>query len=239
MRSSNALITSFVVALAALLIVACSDDDDKGSDGGAGGDGGVTDGILDTGPTGDVAAPDMDLSKAPKIEKIIPADGFANGGSMGQTKVVMTGENFAQGAIVFIDGANQIMQVAVASPVSLSFNMPKNPYGAPDYNTPQKVSVAVFVDGMMSNSVDFQYTVSQAMDETFKGSVLTTSMDSFSDFESDPIDGKVFLEGVTDTTAGEAATLTAMIGIGPEGNDPSQDPGWRWFEMVRRQVQAG
>jgi hypothetical protein len=217
------------ILLVAALATCSDDDNNNGKDKDAGGDStAVTEaGTPDTKPTPDIT-PDVNTSLKPKIDQMLPTDGFANA----TTKVVLTGKNFAQGARVYLDGGAGaiIMNVTVSSPVSLAFVMPKNPYGAPDYDKPQKVSVSVLVNTMTSNAVDFQYTVSQEMDAKFKGSVLTASTDAFKDFASDPIEAQVYVEGITDTTTGDSQKITAQIGYGPEGKDPSKEDGWKWFK---------
>jgi hypothetical protein len=167
-------------------------------------------------------------SHPPVLTQLMPADGHAGG----TTAVVIIGENFQAGAVVYIDGgAGAIMPtVTVLSQVSLSFSMPPNPYGAPNYDTPYKASVTVGINTMMSNAKDFQYTVSLAMDALFIGSVLTASTASYAGFASDPIEGRVYAEGITDTTTGSSGTITAQIGYGPEGVNPYSASGFVWHD---------
>lgn len=208
-----------------LLAVAISCSDDNGKDKDAGPDMAVpTDGLPDKSVTPDIK-PDVDVSSKPVIDKMIPSDGFANS----NTPVVITGKNFKQGARVFIDGGSGaiIQTVSVSSPVSLSFIMPQNPYG--NLTTPQTVSVAVMVNTLLSNSVDFQYTVTQPMDAKFKGSVLTASTSAYKEFSSDPIEAQIFVEGTTDTSTGDSGKITAQIGYGTVGKDPSKEAGFKWF----------
>ena len=190
--------------------------------------GGQCYGSGDTNPGGSgKCAPSIDpyaWTIYPAITKLIPADGFAGG----TTPVVIVGEGFTAGAKVFIDGGAAIIQsVTVSSPVALSFVMPQNPYGPP-YDQPQKVSVMVMVNTLVSNSVDFQYTVTKAMDATFKGSVLTAQTSAYRDFPSDPIEARVFAQGITDTTTGDSGKLEVEVGYGPVGKDPTKDAGFKW-----------
>ena len=109
---------------------ACSDDASKP-------DASLDLALADSAPIIPDVRVDADPSSAPVIERIIPADGFANG----TTPVVLIGKNFEHGARVFLDGggADIIQSVTVSSPVSLAFTMPRNPYGAPNYDMPQRV----------------------------------------------------------------------------------------------------
>jgi len=214
------------ILIALTVAVSCSDDNGKDKD--AGPDMYVpTDGTPDKLVTPDVK-PDVNVATKPVIDKMLPADGFADA----TTPVVLTGKNFSQGARVFIDGgAGAIIQtVTVSSPVSLAFVMPQNPYGPP-YDKPQKVSVAVMVNTLLSNSVDFQYTVTTPMDATFKGSVLQAGpVSAFRDFASDPIEAQVLAQGITDTSTGDSGKITAEIGFGAVGKDPSKEAGFKWFK---------
>lgn len=213
-------------ALVAVALFACSDDNgskDAGPDIYKPGDG-----TPDVKLTPDLPPPDVDVSKKPEIDKMLPSDGFANT----TTSVVLTGKNFGQGARVLLDGgsADIIMNVVVASPVSLSFVMPKNPYGAPNYDQPQKVSVAVMINTLVSSSKDFQYTITKEMDSKFKGSVLVSTISCYKDFATDPIEAQVFVDGITDTSTGDSGKIVAQIGFGTVGKDPSKDGGWKWFK---------
>jgi hypothetical protein len=216
------------------LLLSCSDDNGDPPPADVGPEVSVSDATPDV--QEDQGQPDLSEEDKPVIEQILPSDGFADGGSTGYIPVVVKGKNFSAGATAYIDGGSApggiIMQVSVNSPVSLSFNMPPNPYGEPDYDEPRKVSVAIMVDTQLSNAVDFQYTVSKPMTATYKGSIVTATMDAFSDYPSRPIEGQVYVEGVTDTTTGAAASITAQVGFGRTGTDPSQDPGWKWFDAA-------
>lgn len=213
-------------------VVACSDDNGKETDGGV--DMMLQETAPDLKPAVDLPAPDANTSLKPTIEQILPDNGFANA----TTHVVLIGTNFAQGARIYIDGAPITSYPAIASQKSLSFTMPKNPYGAPNYDKPQKVGVRVMSNSQISNEVDFQYTVSLAMDAKFKGSVLTAKVDCYKDFSSDPFEAKLYVEGITDTTTGESAQLSAQIGFGTVGKDPSKDDGWKWAKGRFKQDDA-
>jgi hypothetical protein len=218
--------------LIGVLALSCSDDDNKPTnDGSVTQDAKVGDGTPDTVPKPDKPVPDLDLSKAPVIEEILPSDGFADGGTLGHIPVIMIGKNFDKGARVFIDGGAApngiIMEVSVQSPVTVSFNMPPQPY---DTSKPYKADVSIQVNGMISNVVKFQYTVSQEMDAKFTGSVVTASTSAYAEFNSKPIEAKVFAEGITDTTTGDSGKLKVDIGFGAVGTDPSKDAGWKWLE---------
>lgn len=172
---------------------------------------------------------DSNLSKIPSITQILPDNGFATS----TTRVTLTGKNFAQGAVAYIDGGQEIvMNVVVASSASASFIMPKSPYtentDAGVIPKPQTVSVKLKVGNLYTNSVDFQYHLTQAMTSKLKGSVTTATTSCYADFPSDPIEAKVFIEGITDTTTGVSSKITAQIGYGTAGTDPGKSDGWRW-----------
>jgi hypothetical protein len=97
----------------------------------------------------------------------------------------------------------------------------------------------VLVKGMMSNSVNFQYTVTKAMDATFKGSITTKTQDAFSEFWTPYVYGQVYVKDVTDKSTTEAkGKISASVGFGKAktstfpGSDPTQDTGWQWFDAV-------
>jgi len=48
--------------------------------------------------------------------------------------------------------------------------------------------------------------------------------------KTDPIFGRVWAAGVTDTQPVDGAKVIAEIGYGPAGGDPFLDPDWRWFK---------
>jgi len=220
---------SGLLALALLCApVGCSSDDSSSvpadttsgvSDGGAG----------DVKTTPDAPPADQAVAQKPKITKIVPASGLADGGRKGAIPVTLIGENFDADMTVYIDGGQDIITgVTYTSPVSVSFAMPKNPYGPP-YDKPAKVSVSVLVKGQSSNPVDFQYTVTDPMTAERSAEVLSKSGDAYRDFPSQPIEARVFIKDLTDTTTGAPAGLTAEMGIGREGEDPTQDYSFRWF----------
>jgi IPT/TIG domain len=221
-----------------LLLAACSDDDEKE-------DGGVTDaksgeGTLDLEPAVDQPIPDMDTDKKPVITAIIPSDGFANGGTLGYIPVVMIGKNFAKGARVYIDGSNTIMLVNVSSQASVNFHMPKNPYGnATSGYKPYKADISIMSNGLISDIVKFMYTASKDMDAKFKGVVVSGTNSSYSGFWSRDIEGKVYVEGVTDATSFDKTKITAYIGFGTTGTDPTKDSGWRWSEATYSKIDTG
>jgi hypothetical protein len=222
-----------LVLLVAGAVVACSDDNGKPATD-AGADMTLQETAPDLKPAVDLPPPDANPALKPTIDQILPDNGFANA----TTHVVLIGTNFAQGARIYIDGSPITSYPAIASQVSLSFTMPKNPYGAPNYDKPQKVGVRVMSNSQFSNEVDFQYTVSLPMDAKFKGSVLTAKVDCYKDFSSDPFEATVFVEGITDTTTGEPAQLTSQIGFAAVGKDPTKDDGWKWAKGRFKQDDA-
>jgi hypothetical protein len=213
-----------------LMLAACSDDDNDKPDGGTI-DAKTVDGTPDT-TSVDAPIPDADTSKKPVITAIIPADGFADGGTKGYIPVVMTGKNFAAGARVYIDGGYHIiMTVNVSSQASVNFSMPKNPYGnAKDGYKPYKADISMMSNGMISDIVKFQYTAAKDMDAKLKGVVVSSTNSSYSGFWSRDIEGKVFVEGVTDTATADTGKIKAYVGFGTTGTDPTKDSGWRWSE---------
>lgn len=222
-----------------LTLAACSDDDEK-QDGGTV-DAKIGEGVLDTLPAVDQPKPDADTSKQPKITAIIPSDGFADGGSKGYIPVVMTGENFAAGARVYIDGGYHIiMQVNVSSQASVNFNMPKNPYGnATAGYKPYKADVSIMSNGLISDIVKFMYTASKDMDAKFKGVVTSATTSGYAGFWSRDIEGKVYVEGVTDATSFDKNKIKADVGFGTTGTDPTKDSGWRWSAATYSKTDTG
>lgn len=217
-----------VLVLGLALGPACSDDDENPpTKDAAVPDKAVADkGGPDKG-AGDKATGDGSSTK-PQILKMIPSDGFSNGGKSGTgTPVLLSGKNFAAGAAVYIDGAPQALSVSSPSSVSLQFIMPPNPY---DKTKPGKVDVMVFVNGQFSNSVTFQYTVTKAMSADQKGSVTTSSVEAYGGFEApNPFEAKIYVKGVTDTDTVESKKIKAEVGYGKVGSDPTQESGWMWL----------
>ncbi|MCC6751578.1 MAG: hypothetical protein IT371_28260 [Deltaproteobacteria bacterium] len=220
------------IALAAACLAGCSKTDPGTADGGATGDGGATvdaAALADRGTTADQRASDAPPPKKLKVTQLIPTDGPANGGTGGTIPVTAIGEGFAAGIAVYVDGGQEIITtVQVSSATSLRFNLPKNPYGKPDYDKPAKVTIQLRLGGSASNTVDFQYTVPAAASDDFKGSVVTSSARAFRDFKSEPFEGKIYVKGVTDTTTG-AAKVRAEVGFTTKaGAIPGQDHSYRW-----------
>jgi hypothetical protein len=207
--------TLLLSAVAVLAIGGCKNDEksDAGAD-----KSGLTDALPDQKKKGDIK-PDLPTKPKPKISQILPNNGFSTGNYV----VTLVGENFAAGAAVYLDGQPQALAVNVASAASLSFTMPANPY---DSSKPGKVSVGVMVNSQFSNQVDFRYTVSAPMTENIKGSVLTATTACFRDFASDPILGRVLSQVASD--AGVTPTLSAEVGFGTVGTDPSKASAWKW-----------
>ena len=169
---------SLCLTLGLVLGYSCSDDDENDKQ-----DAGVPDAKLDK-KVPDLPKPDLDVKKKPKISKMIPDNGFSNGGKAGTgTPVVFKGENFTKPATVYLDGKPQSTYPVVNSAVSISFLMPPNP---DDKKKAQKVSVQLYMGSQFSNIVDFQYHVTKAMDDTFKGSVITKTGEAYADFASGP-----------------------------------------------------
>lgn len=180
--------------------------------------------VVDLSP--DLGSPDIDVTKMPKITTMIPNCGFSNGGKTGAgTPVLLSGQNFEQGATVYIDGQPQPLTIQVISKVSMQFKMPPNPY---DKTKATKVSVRVYIKSMMSNAVDFQYTLTKPMTADFKGVIAAGTPTSYAEFWSDEIPGKVYYKGVTDTTTGASKYIKAEIGYGTSGTNPGEEPGWKW-----------
>lgn len=176
--------------------------------------------------TVDLPQPDIKFTKKPTIMQIIPNNGFANGGKTGSgTPVIFMGSYFNKPVTVYIDGKPQATYPVVNSSVSISFLMPPNPGGK---TKAQLVSVMLYMAGMFSNAVDFQYTVAKSMDSKFKGSVLVKMVNAYADFASPPINGRVLVLGVTDTSSGVSKKIKAEIGYGTVGKDPTQELGFMW-----------
>ena len=223
-------------ALSAFLVFACSDDDETTppADKGVPKDKSTTDGNKD-GTTGDAKSGDA-ASTAPYIERMIPSDGFANGGKTGKgSTILLTGKNFKQGATVYIDGAPQAMVVSVASAVSMTFVMPKNEYG----NKVRMADIMIFVNSEFSNTKTYTYTITKDMTADLKGSITTSSVEAYSDYESPTaFDGKVYVKGVTDTETTESKKIKAEIGFGKSGVNPTDTAGWMWFPATFSKVDS-
>jgi hypothetical protein len=180
----------------------------------------------DTGPTGDATfdtmEPDLPAPPAPRIDHIIPANGLAGVA----TTVTLVGENFDEGIIVYLDGGQEIITaVSIATKTSLSFAMPKNPYGMTAY----KIPIQIRLGASSSNFVEYQYTLVEDMTADKKGQLDTASSEGYRNFDSDPLLGRVYIKGLTNTTTGAAAGLLAEVGIAKAGTDPTNSSGFRWF----------
>ena len=212
---------SAMLALGLALGLGCSDDD-TGDDKDVKADAAVPD---ITAP--DLMKPDIvDPKQKPKVIKMIPNNGFANGGKTGSgTPVVFNGENFQKPATVYIDGKPQSTYPVVNSKVSMSFLMPPNP---DDQTKAQKVSVMLYMGSQFSNFVDFQYHVTKQMTDDFKGSVLTKTSNAYADFKSDSYEAKVYFKGITDKGSSRSSKLKVEIGYGTVGKDPGTQPGFMW-----------
>jgi hypothetical protein len=219
------------LASAALLSLAlgsgCSDDS-KSPSKDAAVDFKLTDGIAKEKKTSaDTRHGDAKSTKV-TITKIIPDNGFADGGKSGKgTSVVITGTGFVQGnTTVYGDGGNAFILQGSVNGSSLTVTIPKNPY---DTTKPTIIQISLSANGITSsNQVNFQYTVSQAMDSTYEGSITTASTTSYALFKSGLIYGQVYLSGTTDTTTGDSGKITAQVGVGTTGTNPSKDSGWSW-----------
>lgn len=208
------------LALIALLFVGCSDDDTKPTP-----DQGVDISGSDMSTSTD-GQPDLSEQDQVLIDAIIPNNGPAcpvdpagsAGNCDGTIKVTLSGQNFERGAVVYVDGGSAYIITEVeVMPTTLSFQLPKQPY---DTNQPHKASIQVAVGEKRSNRVYFQYTATADATEQSKGKLDTASLDAYRDWESEPIEGRVFVEGKTDTTTGAVAQLVAEIGIAPREATP-------------------
>jgi hypothetical protein len=219
---------SWAITVPIIMLLHCSDNSGQEADGA--GDAAYADGTADTRPRPDSPLPDLPLSLKPVITKMTPSDGFADGGSAGYTTVVLNGMHFVKESVVYLDGGagGIFSNMPVSPPISIIVSLPPNPYGAPNYDKPYKASISVGANGMISNTVSFQYTVSRSMDAVFKGSVSTLVSQACPDSPSNPIEGKVYLQGATEVTVGDTNKIRAEVGCGPTGKDPSRDSGWRW-----------
>ena len=213
---------SLCLTLGLVLGYGCSDDDEPEKQ-----DAGVPDAKLDK-MVPDLPKPDLDTKKKPTIIQMIPNNGFSNGGKAGSgTPVVFKGTNFTKPATVYLDGKPQSTYPVVNSNVSISFLMPPNP---DDKTKAQKVSVQLYMGSQFSNFVDFQYHVTAAMTDNFKGSVLTKTGEAYADFKSGLYEAKVFYKGITDQGSKRSTKLKVEIGYGTVGKDPSKEPGFMWFK---------
>lgn len=215
--------------------VGCSDDDGKPTP-----DVGVDMGPQDTGPDKAVVKPDLSEDKKLKITAIVPDNGpacpFKEGGAAdncdGTIPITLVGQNFDTGAAVYVEGGSAYLIdiVDVSSSASMQFRLPKQPY---DTAKPFKVFISVRVGDQQSNSIGFQYWVTKPATTDYIGSVITTTVEAFRDFPSQPFTGKVKIIGKTDTTSGQAATnVKVQFGISVKGKDPLKAYTWRWFDAT-------
>ena len=148
----------------------------------------------------------------------------------GFVEVVLTGTHFAAGASIAIDGGaapgGLITEVNVTSSASLSFRMPRQPY---DPSAPYRTEIRVLLGGAQSNVVTYQYTVTDPATSAFHGGLLDPQLSTYRDFSSQPIRGKVYLEGSSAESAGPIDRLIAEVGISARGSDPTRDYSFRWF----------
>jgi hypothetical protein len=219
---------SWAIIVPIIMLLHCSDNPGQGV--GGAGDAEHADGTVDTKPTPDSSLPDLPLSLKPVIAKMTPSDGFADGGAQGYTTVVLYGKHFVKESVVYLDGGagGIFSNMLVTPPMTIIVSLPPNPYGAPKYDKPYKASVSVGANGMISDPLSFQYTVSRPMGAMFKGSVITLASQASPDSPSPPIEGQIYLQGATEITAGDTNKIRAEVGFGPAGKDPSRDGGWRW-----------
>lgn len=210
------------------LFIGCSDDDKTVTP-----DVGV-DLIADI-TTSDIQA-DLSEEDKVKITDIIPNNGpscpFQEGGAEGNCDgsvlVVLAGQNFKAGATyVYVQGGDYIYTADVTSPASLSFRMEKQPY---DTTKPFRAGITVLVEQEQSNTVFYNFWVTEEADADNKGVILaeSASVDAYTDYPSETIQGKVYVKDITDQTQGADGRINVEFGIGPKGGDPKKDK-FRWY----------
>ncbi len=220
----------------------CSDDNGSTVDAGRDGLGDAIDTIL----TPDKAPGDLSEKQKLKITAIVPNNGpacpFAPGGAEGncdgQIPVLLVGQNFTTGAAVYVEGGGGYIITAIDVPNSaaLSFMLKKQPY---DEKKPFKSFIEVRIGDQKSNTVSFQYWVTKPATADATGSVTSATVDAFSDFPSQPISGKIFIKGKTDTTTGAAATnVKVQFGVSVKGKDPVKDHTFMWFDATYKSDDA-
>jgi hypothetical protein len=186
------------------------------------------DGLREAG-TGDLEPdqppkPDRPPPPPPKIGQYFPSDGLAHR----TTTVTIIGENFSKGMTAYIDGGQGIVtNVSFTSSVSVSFEVPINPYGT---NQASKVTIQLSGAGGGSNLVDFQYTLVAAATADQHGELDTLVASAYAGFPSKPILGRVYVKNLTESKTGAPAGLSVQLGYGKEGIDPTDQSGFRWSD---------
>ena len=229
-------------ALTFTLAAGCSDDD------GAKPDAALPDvGVQDQQLEPDVGKPDLSEEKKLKITAVVPNSGpacpFKAGGAAdncdGLIPITLVGQNFENGAAVYIEGGTAyiITTVDVSSAASMSFKLPKQPF---DTKKAFKVFISVRVGQQQSNNMGFQYWITKPADVDNIGSITSPTVDAFRDFPSQPITGKVMIKGKTDTATGAAANgVKVEFGISVKGKDPLKEYTFRWFPATYKADDAG
>ncbi|MBW2732083.1 MAG: IPT/TIG domain-containing protein [Deltaproteobacteria bacterium] len=216
MRPCSYLLTSILILSFSL---ACSDDKKTLADLGV-----SVDSAVDSKPAEDLQ-PDLSEAEQLVIEKVIPDNGPScpillggvEGNCDGTITVTLVGKNFERGAVVYIDGGAYLITELQILPTTISFQLQKQPY---DTSQPHKVSIQVRVGDKASNRVYFQYTAAAPATDQSKGSLVTSSLEAYRDWESERLEGRIFVEGKTDVTAGPVNQLVAEFGIAPRTTTP-------------------
>jgi len=154
----------------------------------------------------------------PAIFSVAPARGPLTGG----TEITIYGNRFAEDAAVTIGGvsAGAVNRISASA---LSVHTPAgNATGPADVRVSQTGGEATLVGG-------FIYEDSQATDVSWCVFQFPTATSTVANSATEPLFGRVFAEGVT-TLTGRGEGITAQVGYGTAGSDPSTDPSWIWVQ---------
>ena len=153
---------------------------------------------------------------APAIYSVTPSRGPLTGG----TEITIYGNRFAEDAAVFIGGvaATPVNRISASA---LSVDTPAGSATGPaDVRVTQTGGEATLTGG-------FTYEDTQAINVSWCIFLHPAATSTASNTATEPLFGRVFAEGVT-VGAGRAEGITAQVGYGNPGTDPSTDPSWSW-----------
>lgn len=164
----------------------------------------------------------------PAIYSVAPSRGPLAGG----TEVTIYGNRFTEDAAVTIGGVD----AGAVNRISASALSVRTPAGS----APGPVAVTVSQTGGEATLANgFTYEDTTAVDLSwcvFHAPGATTTL---ANAATESLYGRVFADGVT-TGTGRGAGITAQVGFGTTGTDPSTDPSWNWVQAnFHRDVDDG
>jgi hypothetical protein len=165
----------------------------------------------------------------PSIDLVVPNNGLANANT---DDVILTGDDLLPGASVTFGGIAVLCQ-NVNTPTQLSCDVPST-------NVVGPVDIVVTNTDGQSVTVSNAFTYTGVLNETDQAQEFNFCNIQFPDTTtatvnqaSDAIFGRIFEGGLTDAAVGQAAPgVTAEIGFGPQGSNPTNDSSWRFSAAV-------